>query len=223
MVPVAMESRARKPGPERREDIVKAVLRIIGVRGLTSLTTAAVAEEIGLTSGALFRHFASRDEILEAVALHAAERLEGTFPDPSLPPLERALLLAANRVRLLGAEPGLAWLLLSEQAFLTLPADAVGRLRALAARSARYLLDALREGQAAGAIRNDIEPEVLLVPLMGTVHALVGMRGVHRAAARDPDRDPERVLAALKGMLAAPRRTAGRAPNRRRGPRRRSR
>jgi AcrR family transcriptional regulator len=188
---------ARKPGAERREEIAKAVLRIVGARGLPELTTAAVAEEIGVTSGALFRHVASREEMLVEAVRHAEERIEGTFPDPSLPPLERILGLARSRVRILASEPGLAWLLLSEQAFLTLSAEAVDRLRGLAERSGRFLLDALREGVEAGAIRGDVEPEALLVIVKGAIHALVPMRGVHRGASRAADR----VLDALRLLL----------------------
>jgi len=191
-------TRTRKPGAERREEIARAVLRIVGERGLTELTTAAVAEEIGVTSGALFRHVASRDEMLEEAVRHAAARIEGTFPDPSLPPLDRLLGLARNRVRLLASEPGLAWLLLSEQAFLTLPAEAVDRLRGLAERSGRYLLEALREGVEKGVVRDDVEPEALLVIVKGAIHALVPTRGVHRGAGRAA----ARVLSALRLLLS---------------------
>ncbi len=197
-----MSVRTRKPAAERREEIVKAVLRIIGERGLTSLTTTTLAEEVGVTSGALFRHFASRDAILQEAVRYALGRIEGTFPDASLPAVERILQLARNRVRVLGSDPGLAWLLRSEQAYLTLPEDAVERLRDLVEQSRRYLLDAIREGASQGSIRDDIEPEVLLVPVMGTIHALVGMTGVHQLATGGRRRDPGRVLSALDRMLA---------------------
>jgi AcrR family transcriptional regulator len=197
-----MSVRTRKPAAERREEIVKAVLRIIGERGLTSLTTTTLAEEVGVTSGALFRHFASRDAILQEAVRYGLGRIEGTFPDASLPAVERLLQLARNRVRVLGSDPGLAWLLRSEQAYLTLPDDAVVRLRDLVEQSRRYLLDAIREGASQGSIRADIEPEVLLVPVLGTIHALVGMTGVHQLATGGRRRDPDRVLAALERMLA---------------------
>lgn len=200
-----MSPRVRKPSAERREEIVRAALQIIGRRGLSSLTTAALAEAVGVTSGALFRHFASLEEILREVARWAVERIEETFPDPALPPLERLLGLARNRVRLLSTDPGLAWLLRSEQADRALPAEAVARLRELVRRSQRYLTDALREGAAQGSVRDDIEPELLLVPVMGTIHALVGMPGVHRAARRARRPTPERVLAALERLLMPPR------------------
>lgn len=206
----------RKPSAERRQEIVGAVLRIIGERGLTSLTTATLAEEVGVTTGALFRHFASLDEILRETVRLGIERMDETFPDPALPPLERLMELARNRVRVLRSDPGLAWLLGSEQAYLTLPDDAVKALRALVKRSRRYLLQALREGATQGSIRDDIEPEVLLVPVMGTIHTLAGMPGVHRVAPGSGTSKRDAVLSGLERMITPPVTTARRAKPKRR-------
>lgn len=178
---------------------MQAILRIIGERGLTALSTSTLAEEVGLSTGALFRHFATRDEMLQGAADYALARIEETFPDASLPPLERLRQLALNRVRLLAGNPGMAWLLRSEQAYLTLPEQSVAALRTLVRRSRRFLLDALRDGMALGMIRDDVAPEDMLVPVMGTIHALIGMPGAHRPR-RQPD--TERILAALLTMLA---------------------
>jgi len=197
----AMRSTTRKPTVERREEIALAVLRIIGTRGLTSLTTATIAAEVGVTTGALYRHFASLDEILTETVRHGVERIEATFPDRTLPPLERLLVLARNRVRLLGGDAGLAWLLRSEQAYLTLPKDAAGRLRDVTRRSRRFLLQALRKGADDGSIRGDIEAELLLIPVLGTIHAVIGSGDPHRRPSRGKRPDPERVLSALARLL----------------------
>lgn len=193
--------RTRKPASERRREIALAVLRIIGERGLTSLTTAALADEVGVTTGALFRHFASLDEILRETVRHGIEKMEETFPDESLPPLVRLMSLARNRVELLRSDSGLAWLLRSEQAYLTLPGDSVASLKALVRRSRRYLLRAIREGASAGSIRDDIDAEALLVPVMGTIHALAGMQGAHHLARKTDRRQRDAVLSALERMI----------------------
>ncbi len=202
-----MKAGVRKPAAERRGEILGAVCRIIGERGLASLTTTVLAKEVGVTSGALFRHFASRDEILDGAVRYALEKIDATFPAPSLPPLERLLQLGRNRVALFQNEPGIAWLLRSEEASLSLPPNAVARLRELVQKSAGYLMDAIREGVAAGTIRNDIEPEHLRVIVMGTIHALAGMPGIHKNARGSRRKDPEPVLAALARLLAAPQAT----------------
>ncbi len=198
-----MRVTTRKSGAERREEIAKAVLRIVGERGESALSTTNLAAEIGVTSGALFRHFSTRDEILAAAVQYAIPQMEATFPDESLPPLERLMQLARNRVSLLGSDSGLAWLLRSDQAYHALPEDAVKQLRNLVRRSKRYLLSAIREGAKQGTIRGDIEPEVLLVLVTGTVHAMIGMPGVHRPSSPGRGANSSRVLAALEQILAA--------------------
>lgn len=204
-----MQDTKRKSGAVRREEIAVAALRIIGERGIASLTTTTLAEEVGVTSGALFRHFKSREAILQEAARHALAKIESTFPDPTLAPLERLLALADNRVRIVGADPGVAWVLRSEQAYLSLPADAVARLRDLVKRSKRFVLTALRDGSADGTIRSDIAPETLFVPVMGTIHALIGMAGIHATAGRTKGSSTARVLAALAILLAPSDRVPG--------------
>jgi len=197
-------TRTRKPGAVRRVEIAEAALRLAGERGLAALTMATLAAEVGLTSGALFRHFASRGEILEAAVERAVARLEATFPPPGRAPLERILELARARVALLGAEPGLAWLLTSDQAYVSLPPGAVARLGGLVGRTRAVLLESLREGAADGGVRADVACEHLLVTVVGTIHALIGARGLQRGATGGARPAVEPVLAALARLLSPP-------------------
>jgi len=205
-----MKTGTRKSGAERREEIAQAVLRIIGERGLTTLTTATVADEVGVTSGALFRHFNSRDEMLDEAVTIALARIQETFPNPSLPPMERLLGLARNRIELFGSEPGIAWILRSDQAYLTLPAESVERLRSTVKRSKEFLLRAIRDGAKQGSIRSDIEPEILFITITGTIHTLIGMSGVHGVRPpsgirpRSRRANDERALIGLECLIAPP-------------------
>jgi hypothetical protein len=79
--------------------------------------------------------------------------------------------------------------------------EAVGWLAEIIKRSRLYVLTALREGAAEGTIRDDIEPEILSVTVMGTIHALIGMTGMRRRVASEGKEDPETVLNALMRMI----------------------
>ncbi|MCP5029781.1 MAG: TetR/AcrR family transcriptional regulator, partial [Actinomycetia bacterium] len=92
-----MDPKTRKPRAARREQIVQAVLTVIDEQGVTALTTTILAKQIGVTSGALFRHFETRDEILQETVRYVAARIDRTFPDYSLPAVERLRLLIENR------------------------------------------------------------------------------------------------------------------------------
>jgi AcrR family transcriptional regulator len=193
---------ARKPTAARREEVALAALHLIGTQGLSALTTANLAAEVGLTTGALFRHFPSLEAVLAETVAGAIARVESTFPAAEAPPLDRLLDLAERRVRLLAAEPGIAWMLRSEQALLSLPTGAVAELRALGRRSREFLLTALRDGVRDGTIRADIEPEILVVPVLGTIHTLAGLSAMHGRRRRARDQEIEKVLDALRRLLA---------------------
>lgn len=178
-----MPARTRKPGSTRRREIAEAALDIIGRQGLTALRTATLADAVGLTTGALFRHFPSREAILDEAVRLALEKLGATFPPPDAPPRARLEQLARARIRLLDQEPGLAWLLRSEQAILSLPPEAVKRLRAMIRRSRAYIRSALGDAQRAREIRSDVDLDVLLLTFTSTVHALIGQPGLQGRAA----------------------------------------
>ncbi len=194
-----MSSVPRKPTADRRREIVAAVLHILGERGLTALSTTALAKEIGLSTGALFRHFDSREAILRETVRHAEAEIEATYPDSSLAPRARLAAFAAARVKLLRANPGLSWLLRTDQAHLALPGDAAASLQAFVQRSRAYLLDLLEAGRAAGDFRDDLPAKTLLVPVLGTIHALCNPRLGLGPGAED---GPDRVIAALVSLLA---------------------
>lgn len=196
-----MKNPVRKPTAERRKEIVLAVLKIVSERGLPALTTATIAAEVGMSSGAIFRHFASIDDIFAAVVEYAVGEIEGTFPAASNPPDERLFEFAQNRIALLRSAPGLAWLMRSEQAYLTLPTNSATLLKAVAERSKKFILEALKDGIAQGSIRKDIDPEHMLVMILGTIHALIGMPGGRRLSATARQQQSGQVLDALARMV----------------------
>lgn len=196
-----MAARTRKPSEERQREIVLAVLHIIGERGIASLTTANIAKEVGVTSGALFRHYDSLEDIFRAVLHYAQVTIETTFPDASLPPIERLFTFARNRIELLGASPGLAWIMRSEQAEGVFPADAVELLWDVTRRSKEFIEQALKQGVEDGVIRNDIDIEVLLILIMGTMHALIGIPGIRQVTSGTQENMSDRVLLALEQLL----------------------
>jgi AcrR family transcriptional regulator len=188
-----MSPTLRKSAQVRRAEIAEAAIRLAGDRGAPSLTAAAIAAEVGLTSGALFRHFDSIDAILEAAAERAIEWVEATFPAPDLPARERLESLVRARVVLLGEHPGLVWFLLSDQAAARIPVAARERLADLAKATRAQLTSAITEARAAGELRNDVAPEAQLTILIGAVHALA-----RRGQATE---DPSPILAGIFQLL----------------------
>ncbi len=101
-------------------------------------------------------------------------------------------------------------LMLSEQFVLALPRRGAERLAACVAKSRRFIEDCLRDGQAAGQIRNDLAVAALAPIVMGTVQMLA----LTPAAARMRGVDHRAVVTGLVTLLGAP--PAATAPRRRR-------
>ncbi|MDJ0786418.1 MAG: helix-turn-helix domain-containing protein [Myxococcota bacterium] len=109
---------------QTREQLLRAASRLFGRNGIPETTTQAVLEEAGLSRGALYHHFDSREELVAAVyereSAAAIERAlsRASGPDGSLESLLSACLAWLDEV----AKPRVARILLeggpSELGFL---------------------------------------------------------------------------------------------------------
>ena len=63
------------PANERRAITVDAVVELAAQQNPNEITTAAIAKHMGVSQGALFKHFSSKEAILQAVMEWVAEVL----------------------------------------------------------------------------------------------------------------------------------------------------
>lgn len=62
----------RRPGissGETRRDLLAATMKVLSLRGYAGARVSEIAAEAGVTSGAIYKHFASKDELLTAAVL----------------------------------------------------------------------------------------------------------------------------------------------------------
>ena len=71
----------RLPGAERREAVLKAALPLFAVRGEHGTTTRELAAAAGVTEPVLYRHFASKEALFEAVLARARDRVLDRLSD----------------------------------------------------------------------------------------------------------------------------------------------
>ena len=68
--------RHRLTTDQRQQEIVAVVLALARARGPDAITTQAIADRMGLTQGAVFRHFPDKEAIWLAVFAWVRESLE---------------------------------------------------------------------------------------------------------------------------------------------------
>lgn len=64
---MATAAKKRLSAEERKEDVVMAAVSLVGEHGLDRVTTEGMAEKVGLTQGAIFRHFPTKDDVWVSV------------------------------------------------------------------------------------------------------------------------------------------------------------
>ncbi len=105
-----------KPG-ERRAQILRVLAAMLEDPRGERVTTAALAARLQLSEAALYRHFASKAQMLEALIQQAEEQLLAQaelLAAQALPAEERALRLTLALLRFAEAQPGLARVLVGD-------------------------------------------------------------------------------------------------------------
>ncbi|MDO5758127.1 MAG: TetR family transcriptional regulator [Rhodobacterales bacterium] len=109
---------ARKPALERKAEIVTAMLRLADELGPDRLTTQAVADAVGLTQPAIFRHFATKKDLWLAVAERISDRLTAGWTEAisaSTDPIARIHALILEQLRQIEAMPAIPSILFSRE------------------------------------------------------------------------------------------------------------
>lgn len=163
------------PAEERRAVIVETVLTLAAEGNPSEITTAAIAERMGLTQGALFRHFPSKDAIWEAVMAWAARtlasRLEAAIA-ASPTPLDALEAVFFAHIGFIAEYPGVPGIFFGE---LQRPGDSPARERArvLMEGYGTRLRAILREGQATGQLSPAFESGTAASLFVGIIQGLV--------------------------------------------------
>jgi AcrR family transcriptional regulator len=155
----------------RREQIAEAALSLVGNRGLKDLSIAGVARRVGLVPSGIYRHFRSKDEVLEAVLELIGSRLRSNvatarnkFPDS----LECLKFLLMQHVKLIRENEAIPRLVFSDEVYGGNP----GRKAKMHGIIERYLgevAEIVREGQQKNQIRTDVDPDTISVMFMGII------------------------------------------------------
>lgn len=193
------------PADQRRAVTVEAVIALTAEQNPGDITTAAIAQRMNLTQGALFRHFPSKDAIWEAVMEWVAERL--------LARVDRAAALAASPVAALQAiflahadfvaeHPGVPRMLFGElQRAEATPAKRLART--LLERYGERIRARLEAGKAAGEVSAALDIDAAVTLFVGTLQGLI-MQSMLAGELARIRRDAPRVFAIyLAGIRSA--------------------
>lgn len=165
----------RRPSDARQAELVAAALQLAAGRSPSTITTADLAQAVGITQGAVFRHFPSKDAIwlaaLDLVQTDLLERLHRAA-DAQADPLAalRAIFLA--HVDFVVEQPGVPRVIFQE---LQHPDDSPlkSQVRVLMQTYRQLLAQWLRRARSAGLLAPGTDTQAAAVLFIGAVQGLV--------------------------------------------------
>lgn len=163
------------PADERRAVTVEAVIELAGKQNPAEITTAAIAKHMKLTQGALFRHFPSKEAILEAVMDWVAERLLARVDqaaETASSPIGALEAVFMTHVDFIAEHPGVPRMLFGElqRAEMTAPKRMA---HALIRRYGERLHRLIDEGKTLGELASEIDTAAAATLFIGTIQGLV--------------------------------------------------
>jgi AcrR family transcriptional regulator len=163
------------PADERRAATVEAVVELAADHNPSEITTTAIARHMGVTQGALFKHFPTKDAILQAVMEWVAQRLLARVDQAARSALTPAAAIEAMfmaHVEFVAEHPGVPRMLFGElqRAGQTAPKRMA---QTLLRRYGERLQRLIEQGKAGGELAPALDADAAATLLIGTIQGLV--------------------------------------------------
>lgn len=163
---------AKKVGTEiRQEQIVQAALDLIGTHGIQALSIVSVAQRVGLVPSGIYRHFKSKDDLLDATLDLIGKRLLSNVAQicqETSDTMERLRMLLMREIRLLLENQAIPHVIFSESIFAG-SVDRKARVRTIITAYFQEVEKIVLVGQREGQLREDVDPLTVVLMFKGMV------------------------------------------------------
>ncbi|MHB1092839.1 TetR/AcrR family transcriptional regulator [Thiobacillus sp.] len=180
--PASQPPRKRLGADERREEIIRVTLDLAARQGVDDVTTQDMAQAMGVSQGAVFRHFLSKDAIWLAVMQWVRDRMTGILgraAEQGRDPLDALQGMFFAHVDFIASHPAIPRVLASEHLH--------GRSAALRRLVTEIMLgyetkiaSLLADAKAQGLARADLDLHAAATLYIGMIQGLVVQTSILR-------------------------------------------
>lgn len=165
---------ARKDTDIRQKEIIEATLELLAENGTQNLTTARIADRVGISEAALYRHFDGKFDIIGSTIKFVGTRMKREISstpekESAMEELKRVFL---RHLEYIEEHPGNARLLFSDEIHFD---DQKLRdlLRDVVEGRKKYIQKIIEKGQDHGEVRSDMDPEGVSLLFIGLIQSKV--------------------------------------------------
>jgi AcrR family transcriptional regulator len=185
---------------QTRQQIIDTAAQLFASKGFHGTSMSDLASATGLTKGAFYHHFESKDALFFAVVQSVREKWQdavGQQVAQAENALDQLAILLNSHAQLLRQEPILCLVItgLTAEMEETNP-DFITALHGVYAALIAFIEEILRRGQASGHVRDDVDARLLALNVVGLLRG-VSCFGV----LKDMGLDSEIVINAVKPVL----------------------
>jgi len=164
----------RKNSETRKREAIKATLELLGEEGVEGLTIAAIAEKVGFSEAALYKHFSGKLDVVGATIDYVEEEMESlweSFGEEGTAIGKLRGLLQAQLTQI-EREPGMARLLFSEEVHFN-DQKLRRKLLALVNKRRQAARELIEEGIKNGEFDRELDPKAAAELYLGLVQSRV--------------------------------------------------
>ena len=160
----------------RRKQIIDALRKLIIAYGSENVTVRRIAKEIGVSQGAIYRHFKSKREILDFLIDYIEENLIGDIEknDPSDNTLEILENVLKNHISAIEQRKGVSFLVVAE--IISLGDKRLNRkIYDVLNNYIEHIQNIIIRGIQVGEIKAGISPPMAATTFFGVIQGLVSL------------------------------------------------
>jgi AcrR family transcriptional regulator len=170
------KNQKRLQSEQTQQIIIDTAAKLFASRGYNGTSMADLAAAAGLTKGAFYHHFASKEALFFAVIQSVREKWQnavGVEVVQSQNPLEQILILLTQHARLLRREPTLCLVMhgLTAEMEESNPGF-LDALQSVYRDMIGFIEEVIRSGQAQGQIRADVDARLMALNIVGLLRGI---------------------------------------------------
>jgi AcrR family transcriptional regulator len=193
------QSRKAQQSDQTREALLSTCLHLFAQRGFSSTSIDDIARAAGVTKGAIYWHFTSKETIFDAILERIRDRWTELVHGPvsrAKDPQQQVAQLFDAYAELFGHSPDMCFFL--QQVILDRQhAQFANQVAKVFAATARFIAGIIERGKTSGVIRRDLDANT-------TAHLILGMlAGASQQASTSRTRSLKALIAEAKVMTMA--------------------
>jgi TetR/AcrR family fatty acid metabolism transcriptional regulator len=160
---------------KRQKEIINAAIKLIGEGGIQALTIKNISGEIGIAESALYRHFKSKTEIIDALLDYLGSFIISHYEKVKtleVSSLEKIEAMISGQLRLFAENPPYAFVILSDGLYKN-EKVLYAKIFKIMEKAKSIFINIIDEGQRSGEIREDVPGEQLAFMILGSIRLSV--------------------------------------------------